>query len=98
MYLTTWAVSLHWSNVTKHPLPVHEERTREIRDSDDQAKKFIRFIRLTKEPVIPKYYSFSDDEGTNSANIVAIHPRIKFNSRLSDIPEQDRREITSVLG
>src|ERR1700730_15883977 len=63
MYLTTLAVSPYWNNVTKHPLPVHGRHTREARDSDGQARNCIRFLQDRKGPGVPKYYSFSNDEG-----------------------------------
>lgn len=62
-------VSIHWKNKSKNPLPVHHTYTAGIRDAGgdgDLPKNCIKFIRDgkdSKDPKLPKYYSFSSDEG-----------------------------------
>ncbi|KAI9775912.1 MAG: hypothetical protein M1839_000701 [Geoglossum umbratile] len=55
-------ISQFWSDVAKHPLPVHGRYTRDARDSDGLARNCIRFLHDKISPSVPKYYSFSSDE------------------------------------
>jgi hypothetical protein len=63
--LTLMAVSLYWTTVAKHPLPVHRRRFTDVQDADRKAKYCIKFLKEDRDSSLPKYYSFNHKEGAN---------------------------------
>jgi hypothetical protein len=72
--LTLMAVSLYWTTVAKHPLPVHRRRFTDVQDTNRQAKYCIKFLKENRDPSLPKYYSFSHKEGANISCSSKFHP------------------------